>query len=134
MTGRLAEAVEDALAARAIQEEAQLADEWVTAIVPTVLPRVYTFLEDYDAVQRETAVILATPGLAEPIRQVLVPSARALAWFESGHLAQAATSATAAQAAALRLGFGQHFSPGITCAPWPGWRWSGGTWTVRSSS
>ena len=107
--GRLAEAVRDALAARAIQEQAQLVDEWVTAIVPTVLPRAYTFQEDYDAVQREAAMILAAPGLAEPVRQVLVPSARALAWLESGHLAQAAASADAAKAAAQRLGFGQHF-------------------------
>jgi LuxR family transcriptional regulator, maltose regulon positive regulatory protein len=109
VAGRLAEAVRDARAARAIQEQAQLADEWVTALLATVLPRAYTLLEDYDAVQREAAVILAAPGLAEPVRQVLVPGAQALAWFESGRLARATASASAAKAAALRLGFGQHF-------------------------
>ena len=49
------------------------------------------------------------PELTEPVRLVLVPGARALAWFEAGHLADAADAAGAAEADARRLGFGQHF-------------------------
>jgi LuxR family maltose regulon positive regulatory protein len=40
---------------------------------------------------------------------VLVRSARALPWFEAGYLAAAANAASAADADARRLGFGQHF-------------------------
>ena len=49
------------------------------------------------------------PGLTEPAKLVLVPGAQALAWFESGHLAEAADAARAADAEARRLGFDQHF-------------------------
>ena len=38
-----------------------------------------------------------------------VRGAQALAWFESGHLAQAADAARTAEAEARRLGFSQHF-------------------------
>ena len=38
-----------------------------------------------------------------------VPGAQALAWLESGHLAQAADAARSAAEHARRLGFGQHF-------------------------
>ena len=107
--GRLAEAVDQALAARAIQERTQLTDEWVAAALAIVLPRAYAWLEDYGAVEREAAVILAVPELAEPVKQVLVPGARALAWSEVGHLAQAAEAAEAAEAAARRLGFSEHY-------------------------
>src|SRR5271165_4231190 len=85
ITGQLNEAVDQALAARAIQERTQLQDEW-NAPVPLILLRVYPVLEDYEAVEREAAAALALPGLAEPARLILVPSARALAWFESGRL------------------------------------------------
>jgi LuxR family transcriptional regulator, maltose regulon positive regulatory protein len=107
--GYLAEAVDEALAARAILEQTQLTDEWVETALPTVLLRAYAWLEDYGAVEREAAVILAMPGLAEPVQQVLVPGVRAVAWSEAGHLAQAAEAADAAEAAARRLGFSQHF-------------------------
>jgi LuxR family maltose regulon positive regulatory protein len=73
------------------------------------LLRAYTILEDYEAVEREAAAALAEPGLAEPVKLVTVPGARALGWSESGHLAQAAEAARAADAAARRLGFGQHY-------------------------
>ena len=108
ITGQLNEAVDQALAARAIQERTQLQDEW-NAPVPLILLRVYPVLEDYEAVEREAAAALALPGLAEPARLILVPSARALAWFESGRLPEAANAAMAAYAAARRLGFDQHF-------------------------
>jgi LuxR family transcriptional regulator, maltose regulon positive regulatory protein len=109
LNGHVAEAVDEALAARAIEERTQLTDEWIAAILPTVLLRAYTWLEDYGAVEREAAVTLAMPELTEPIKQVLVPGTRALAWSESGHLAQATEAAEAADAAARRLGFSQHF-------------------------
>jgi LuxR family maltose regulon positive regulatory protein len=109
LAGHLAEAVEEALAARAIQERTQLTDEWIAAILPTVLLRAYAWLEDYGALEREAAVTLAMPELTEPVKQVFVPGARALAWSESGHLAQATEAAEAADTAARRLGFSQHF-------------------------
>jgi LuxR family maltose regulon positive regulatory protein len=109
LTGRLEEAAETALAARAVQEKAGFGDGW-DAAVPLILMRVYTDLGDYEAVQREAAVALALPELAEPPKLVLVPGARALAWFEEGHLAQAAEAAEAAGTQARRLGLDQHFT------------------------
>ncbi len=106
--GRLHEAVGAARAARAIQERVQLTDGWNTA-VPLILLRVYPCLEDFQAVEREAAAALAMPELTEPARLVLVPSAQALAWFEAGRLAEAASAAMAAEADARRLGFDQHF-------------------------
>ena len=97
-----------ATGARAIQERTQLQDEW-NAAVPLILLRVYPCLEDYEAVEREAAAALAIPELAEPARLVLVPGARALAWFEAGRLPEAADAARAAYADARRLGFDQHF-------------------------
>ena len=108
-TGQLDEAVDAALAARAIQERTRLSDEWVAATLAAILLRAYTCREDYEAVEREAAAALAAPELTEPVKQVLVPGARALAWFESGHLAQAADAARTADAEARRLGFSQHF-------------------------
>ncbi|MGO9280516.1 MAG: hypothetical protein ACLP3Q_23810, partial [Streptosporangiaceae bacterium] len=109
LTGQIDQAVDAALAARAIQERISLTDEWVTAALPGVLLRAYACLEDYEAVEREAAAALAGPAITEPVNLVLVPGARALAWFESGHLAQAADAARTAEAQARRLGFGQHF-------------------------
>jgi LuxR family maltose regulon positive regulatory protein len=107
-TGQLSEAVGQALAARAIQEQTKLCDEW-NAVVPLILLRVYPCLEDFPAVEREAAAALAMPDLPEPGRLILVPSARALAWFEAGRLAEAAEAAAAAEQEAARLGFDQHF-------------------------
>jgi LuxR family transcriptional regulator, maltose regulon positive regulatory protein len=107
LTGQAAEAHAEAIAARAIKERTQLRDEW-SAAVPLILQSVYTWLEDYESVEREAAAALAAPELTEPVKQVLVPGARALAWLEAGHLAQAADAAAAAQAEAKRLGFGRH--------------------------
>jgi LuxR family transcriptional regulator, maltose regulon positive regulatory protein len=108
LTGQADEAVAEALAARATRERTQLRDEWSGA-VPLILQSVYTWLEDYESVEREAVAALAAPELTEPVKQVLVPGARALAWLEAGHLAQAADAAAAAAAAARRLGFGEHF-------------------------
>ncbi len=60
LTGELAKTVDEALAARAVQERALLTDEWVTAALPVVLLRAYTVLEDYEAVEREAAGRSAT--------------------------------------------------------------------------
>jgi len=107
LTGRVDEAVAEAYAVRAIQERTQLADEWDAAI-PLVLLRAFTWLEDFEAVQREAAAALAAPKLTEPVKLVMVPGPLALAWFEAGRLAEAADAAVAAEKEAQRLGFGQH--------------------------
>jgi LuxR family transcriptional regulator, maltose regulon positive regulatory protein len=107
LNGQADEAVTAALAAREIQQRTQCADEW-NALISMVLLRAYAWLEDFPAVEREAAAALAVPGLTEPVKQVLVPGARALAWFESGDLAEAADAAAAADKEATRLGFGQH--------------------------
>jgi LuxR family maltose regulon positive regulatory protein len=106
--GQLSEAVDQAFAARAIQEQTMLCDEW-NAVVPLILLRVYPCLEDFQAVEREAAAALAMPDLPEPARLVLVPSARALAWFGAGRLTEAAEAAAAAEQEAGRLRFEQHF-------------------------
>ena len=106
--GRLTEAVRAAQSARNIQQQAQLSDEWRVAI-PLILLRVYPCLDDFAAVEREAAAALAQPELPEPTRLILVPSARALAWFLAGRLTDATEAATAADAEARRLGFDRHF-------------------------
>jgi LuxR family maltose regulon positive regulatory protein len=108
LIGQLNEAVGAARTARAIQERAQLTDDWHAA-VPLILLRVYPGLEDFQAVDREAAAALAMPELSEPARLVLVPGAEAVAWFEAGRLAEAGSAALAAEADARRLGFDQHF-------------------------
>ena len=106
--GEADQAVRAALAARAIQEQTTLTDEW-TAALPLALVHAYQWLDDYEAVEREAAAALAMPGLTEPVKLVLVPGARALAWFDAGRLPEAADAAAAACADARRLGFDQHF-------------------------
>ena len=108
LLGQLDEAVAEALAARAIQEQTQLKDEWNT-VVPLILLRVYNCVEDFPAIEREAAAALALPDLPESARVMLVPGAQALAWFQAGRLAEAATAAREAQAGARRLGFDEHF-------------------------
>jgi len=108
VSGQLEAAVRAALAARAIQERTQLPDEW-NVVAPLVLVRVYTCLDDFAAAEREAAAALAAPDVAESVKLVLVPGARALARFQTGHLTEAADAAGAAEASAQRLGFGRHF-------------------------
>jgi LuxR family transcriptional regulator, maltose regulon positive regulatory protein len=108
LIGRADKAVEEGLAARVIQEQALLADEW-TATVPMILMSAFEWLEDFPAVEREAATALAAAELTEPVKLVAVPGARALAWFESGRLAEAADAAASADSEARRLGFSQHF-------------------------
>ena len=108
LTGQVDEAVREALAARATQERTQVSDDWIASI-PMILLRAYTWLEDLPGVEREAAAALASPSLSEGVKLVQVPGAQALAWLESGHLAQAADAARSAAQHARRLGFGQHF-------------------------
>jgi len=108
VAGQLERSVQAALEARAIQQRSRLADEW-NSVVTLVLVRVYNCLEDRPAAEREAAAALAEPDVAEPVRLVMVPGARALAWYEDGRLAEAAEAAGAAEAGARRLGFSQHF-------------------------
>jgi LuxR family maltose regulon positive regulatory protein len=108
VVGQLEASVQTGLAARAIQERTQLTDEW-NVVVSLILIRVYNCLDDFPAAEREAATALAAPDVAESVRLVMVPGARALAWFETGRLAQAADAAWAADADAQRLGFSQHF-------------------------
>ncbi len=107
LTGEMDQAVSQALTARGIEQRTLLRDEW-NAMVPLVLLRAYTWLEDFEAVDREVAAALAMPSLTEPFKLVLVRGAQALAWFGAGRIAQAADAASAADADARRLGFEQH--------------------------
>jgi LuxR family transcriptional regulator, maltose regulon positive regulatory protein len=70
---------------------------------------VHTWLEDFQAVEREAAAALAMPTVSEPVKLVHVRGTQALARFEAGYLAEAADAASAADAEARRRGFGQHF-------------------------
>ena len=108
LAGDASKAVTEALAARAIAEQTEVSDDWIASI-PLMLLRAYTWLEDLAGVDREAATALASPELSEPVKLVQVPGAQALAWLESGHLAQAADAARAAAQQARRLGFDQHF-------------------------
>ena len=108
LMGQADQAVTAALEARSIKEQMRLTEEWNVA-APMILPTAYTWLEDFPAVEREAAVALATPELTEPVKRVMVPGVRALAWFEAGRLKQAADAAGAAYAQARRLGFDRHF-------------------------
>jgi LuxR family transcriptional regulator, maltose regulon positive regulatory protein len=107
LSGQATETVRHALAARGIEERTRLGDEWGFG-VPLILLHAYTWLEDFDAVDREAAAAQAMPSVAEPARLVNVRGAQALAWFEAGRLAEAAEAARAADADARRLGFEQH--------------------------
>ena len=111
LIGEAAEAVRYGLAARDIGDRAVPGDEWIAAL-PLILLRAYTWLGDFAAADREVAAALAAPSLAEPARLVDMRGAQASAWFESGHLNEAAQAAREADAHAKRLGFEQHFFAG----------------------
>ena len=107
LSGEATESVRYGLEARGIEERTQLGDEWGFG-VPLLLLHAYTWLEDFEAVDREAAAAQAMPSVTEPARLVDVRGAQALAWFEAGRLAEAAEAARAAEADAKRLGFDQH--------------------------
>lgn len=108
VTGQLEKAVWTASDARAIQQRTRLADEW-NAVVPLILIRVHICLHDLAAADREAETALAEPDIGEPVRLVMVPGSRALAWFDAGYLTRAAVAASGADTDARRLGFSRHF-------------------------
>ena len=108
VAGLLERAVRAATEARATQERAHLTDGWDIA-VPAILIRVLSCLGDFAAAEREATAALASPDVTEPVELVIVPGARALISFETGHLTEAADAAVAAEADARRLGFSEHF-------------------------
>jgi LuxR family transcriptional regulator, maltose regulon positive regulatory protein len=105
-TGKEDDAVRQAEEARRIVEHAQLADDWVSLSIAN-LARVYAYLGDYEAVEREAAV--AARDLRGPVARVAVPGAQAAAWLELGNLDKAAKAADAADQEAGILGFDRHF-------------------------
>ncbi|HTR96133.1 MAG TPA: LuxR C-terminal-related transcriptional regulator [Trebonia sp.] len=108
VTGQLQPAIDEAHAARELQQRVQPSDEWNLA-VPLLLMTVHNCLEDFAAVEREAAAALEVPTFSEVVKLVVVPGARALARFGSGQLNKAAELAEAADAQARRLGFSEHF-------------------------
>jgi LuxR family maltose regulon positive regulatory protein len=108
ITGQMPEAAGQVREMRAIQQRARFTDEWNT-IAPLVMLHVNTAMNDPAAVEREARLALAMPTLTEPARRVMVPGARAVAWFEAGRLGEAADAAGAAAAEAGRLGFERHY-------------------------
>ena len=96
--------------------------------------RAYTWLEDFEAVDREAATAQVMASVADPARLVDLRGAQALAWFDAGRLAEAAEAARAAGTDAGRLGSSSIPSQWITCASWPASRWSSATSTRRSVS
>lgn len=108
VAGQMAEAAGQVREMRAIQQQARFTDEWNT-VMPLVMLHVNTAMDDFPAVEREAKLALAMPTLTEPARRVMVPGARAVAWFEAGRLGEAADAARAAAAEAGRLGFERHY-------------------------
>jgi LuxR family transcriptional regulator, maltose regulon positive regulatory protein len=108
LTGALTEAEGAASRARAVPERTGRTDDW-DAAVPLTMVRLYACLGDVKAVARETDAALAASGLTKPGKLIELPGAQALACLEAGHLADAASHARSAAAAAERLGFERHF-------------------------
>jgi LuxR family maltose regulon positive regulatory protein len=107
LRGEATEVVRHCLTARSIEDRTQLGDEWGFG-VPLLLLRGYTWLEDFEAVDREAAAAQTVPSVTESARLVDIRGAQALAWFEAGHLNRAAEAARRSDADARRLGFEQH--------------------------
>ena len=87
---------------RGIEERSLLGDEYAFG-VSLLLLRAYTWLEDFEAVDREAAAARAMPSVPDPGRLVALRGAQALAWFDAGRLTSAAEAARAADADAKRL-------------------------------
>ena len=65
LSGEATQTVRYGLVARGIEERTRLEDEWAFG-VPLLLVRAYTWLEDFEAVDREAAAAQAMPSVAEP--------------------------------------------------------------------
>ena len=107
LTGRADDALAQALAVRELRGDSEAADEWDGALCLTLL-RVYAWLEDYEAVDREVSVALKMPDLPEPVKNVMVPGLQAWAQLRAGRLTEAAASADRAELEARRLGVSDH--------------------------
>ncbi len=108
LRGEATEVVRHCLTARSIEGRTQLADEWGFGVPPLLLLRGYTWLEDFEAVDREAATAQTVPSVTESSRLVDVRGAQALAWFKAGHVNRAAEAARRIDVDARRLGFEQH--------------------------
>ena len=133
LTGQADQALAAGLAARDIQERTQLADDW-NAAVPMILTRVYTWLEDFRAVEREAAAAVAMPAVSEPVRLVHMRGARALAYLEAAGWLRPPMPPPPLMPMRGGWDSASTSSPLITCARWPASRWSGATWTPPGSS
>ena len=132
IAGDVRDALRHALAARSIEERALPGDEW-NAVVPLVLLRAYTWLEDVESVDREAATALEMPSLAGPAKLVDARGAQALAWFEAGRIADAVTPRRPPTRTRPAWGSTSTPSPWTTCAFSRGPRSSGATSTPPSS-
>ena len=107
--GQAEQAVAEALAAREIEQRAQLTDAWPAirrrAPCPVATPGWKTSAQ----LSVRELRLLAAPDLPEPVKLIVVPGEQALARFEPGYLAEAAEAARDAEEAADRLGFSRHF-------------------------
>ena len=130
VAGQLERAVR---AARTSQERAQLTDEWDVA-VPLILMRVDTCLGDFPAAEREAAAALALPMVTEPVKFVMVPAARALAWFEAGRWLRRPMRPESPRPVRGGWDSASISSQWTICARWPASRWNAATSTPRSSS
>ena len=126
LSGEATEAVRYALAARGIEERTLLGDEWGFG-VPLLLLRAYTWLEDFEAVDREAAAAQAMPAVTEPARLVDVRGAQALAWSKPA--AWPRPLRRPGPPIPTRSGWDSSSIPSqwITCAFWPAPRWSSGS-------
>ena len=131
--GEAAEVVRHARTAQSIEDRTHLGDEWGFG-VPVLLLRGYTWLEDFEAVDREAAAAQTMPSVTESGRLVDVRGAQALAG-----------SRPATSTGRLRRPTGLMWTPGgwdssstpsqwTTCASCPVSRWSNKTSTRPSSS
>ena len=131
--GEAAEVVRHARTAQSIEDRTHLGDEWGFG-VPVLLLRGYTWLEDFEAVDRAAAAAQTMSSVTESGRLVDVRGAQALAWFEAGDLNRAAEAAHRADVDARRLGFEQHPFAVDYLRVLPESRWSNKTSTRPSSS
>jgi LuxR family transcriptional regulator, maltose regulon positive regulatory protein len=106
--GRLDESLAEAQAARAIQDQAHLDDEWVNAVGFLVV-HLHAARGDTEGTEREARRAMATPQLGEPVKRVALPGLLAVTRLEAGYLDEATEAAQSAERAAERLGFSEHY-------------------------
>ncbi|WP_127549974.1 LuxR C-terminal-related transcriptional regulator [Actinoplanes sp. OR16] len=107
LTGHAEEARARVTALRELSHGVPAAGDWSGALSLTLL-RILACLRDHESVDREAAVAMSQPGLAEPARAVMVPGLLALARLGEGRLIEAAAAADSAELEARRLGIAEH--------------------------